>query len=402
MRWTATVLVFLAATAAHAGSALTFRADGAFDAPESGIAHGEFAFTSRVRGDGRARDRVRCDVADLDATRDADGRLPRLSAVLVAPGGAETPLGTLRVSARGRARLARRVASAALALRDAGGAALELRDASGTLLRATLPAFALDGADAWSRTREVYGRFVVPGLPSVPRGSVLLRTTESSDAGVHSVLALRASSLVTGPTPSAYRALAFDATGGRVVELGALDPEPDVGANLTLDSQRRALPGGIVRWTEFSGGRIEVRVGSSVRLRAAIAPLRGVDEPQESVGHAHASASRALTPVAGPGRGLVRLDVDALPRGHRERFELRLLDTGARTLHVTARAASGTTTTLGDVVTKGAAGAGALVLDTRRGARFPGAPLVRLAGQTLDVRTSDGTLVFTTTLPALE
>src|SRR5262245_9171391 len=149
------IVVLLAAGAAHASGGVRLGADGGLDpvAPES-AADGEFLLRSHVRGDGREGARVEVPARSLAATRRAGGALPEYRVVLVAPSGAESDLGCLRLGRQGRGRF--RARNPALAtLRDFEGGTLAVRRAGAGVLAGTVPRLAFPRAGTSSAARRV-------------------------------------------------------------------------------------------------------------------------------------------------------------------------------------------------------------------------------------------------------
>jgi len=397
-----------AADPADAGRAILLRSEGDLVSTTGGAAAGMFAVLSAVRKSGRERSFVWIDATQLDVTRTATGGLPRYDAFVIPVVGDEVRLGRVRVNRRERGRLhLRRVERLFTApgsgVRAQAGATLEVRGPAGVVLRGTLPAFevARDGRSA--ATSEVYGRFVALLAPFNAPGSYRFRTDEYENGEVRNRLVVRAPGLLTGANTSVYRVRVINAAGNRFVELGEMTREPRTGASLQLDTRRAALPSGIVRWSEFNGGLIEVRIGGSVRLRGDIAPLAGVDQDIPPVGHARSAATIQLTSTGGRGIGVLTVAVEQFPNRRTQRLRVRVVDlprAGAPYTMV-ATAPSGTRTTLGTFATRSPSGAGGFGIDTRRGRHPPGFNAVRLGGQTVEVLDRGGAAVLTGTFPDL-
>ncbi len=385
------IVVALAATSlADTSRSLRFATDAALGTGDVGIATGSVQMIASLRPNGRETARIRIRADSLDATRNADGQLPVYGAYLIPDARDEIFLGRVRLDGRGRARLtvstpARLFAAEGTSVRQFGGGVLEIRGAAGVAVRGAVAAATLEGETASADMRSVYGRFVAFSAPDSAPGSFILRTDEFGSGEIRNRLTLRAPGLITGPTSAAYRAYVLNAERNRVVDLGALDREPWLGASLRLDTRRAGLPGGIARWREFDGGFLEIRRSSTVMLRGSIAALRGVAGPIEPVGLARARKSMPLvaTAAGGGARGILTAAVRAGPTKQRAEIRLRVLGLSptAGPYSATVTEASGTRRGVGILRLGGSSEAIAgLRLSTARGHSIPGGSVVGLAG----------------------
>ncbi len=393
---------------ADAGRAIRLRSAGDLISTTGGVATGTFELLSAVRKTGRERGFVFIDAEQLDVTPTATGGLPVYEAFLVPVAGDEVRLGRVRVNRRERGRLRLRRVERLFpvpgdGLRAQAGATIEVRGPTGAVLRGTVPAFDVARAGRSAATSEVYGHFEALIPPFNAPGSFRFGTDEYENGEVRNRLVVRAPGVLTGTNTSVCRVRVINAAANRFVELGDMAREPQTGASLLLDTRRAALPSGIVRWSEFNGGLIEVRIGSSVRLRGDIAPLSAVDEDISPVGHARSAATVQLTSIGGPGIGEMTVSVEQLPNRRVQRLRVRIVDLPRSGAPYTAVATtpSGTRTTLGTFTTRSPAGAGGFGIDTRRGKLPPDFNAVRLGGQPLAILDNGGVPVLTTTFPEL-
>lgn len=383
------------------------RSEGTFAATTERPATGTFSFVEKVRVSGAEKASYVIEAAGLDASRLANGRRVPHGAFLLPPGGGEVFLGSLRVDGKGRGRLRKRNAGGILGteatpLRRQAGGTVEVRSPQGTVLRGTLPAFALDDADTSADRRETYGLFV-PISSSTPKsspGRFTFRSDESETGAVRNRTVVQASGL---PPTSTYTVYLF---GPRTVVLGNMENHPLRGATLSLDSDRAPLPGSITRWSEFDGGRIEVRRGGTVMLRGAITIFRAASERVEDAGWARSRATVELTPTAagGDARALLTASVLTKPRRREQEIRFRALDLPESGMPYTVATVEpdGVRHELAVMYVRAPAGSGAFRLSTRRGQPTPPGGVLGQAGLTVEVTNASGTVVLTGTFPTLD
>ncbi len=390
------------------GRTIVVRSVGEFTATTARPAGGTFEFVERIRGDGRTRPGYRIAASGLDASRDENGRRVAHGAFLLpAGGGDEVFLGRLEVSGKGDGRLRKRDAAEILTgagapLRALAGSTVEVRGPAGTMLRGTLPAFALDGANTSTDRRETYGLFV-PISSSTPKsgpGRFAFRTDEHATGEIRNRTVIESPGL---PVTSTYTVYLF---GPRTILLGRMVNNARLGAKLSLDSRRAPIPGGIVRWSEFDGGRIEVRRGGTVMLRGAITIFRAASERVADAGWARSRATVELIAAEGAGaaRGLLTASVLTKPRRRLQEIRVRTFDLPAADAPyvVATLEPDGVRHELGRFYVRGTAAAGGFRLTTRRGDATPPGGVLGQAGRPIEVTNAAGSVILTGTFPALD
>lgn len=370
-------------------------------------ATGSFSFVEKVTRAGREKASYVIEATGLDASRLPDGRRAPHGAYLLPPGGGEVFLGALTVDGKGRGRLAKRNAGGILGesatpLRRQAGATVEVRGPQGTVLRGALPAFALDESGATSDRRETYGLFVrvSSAAPTSSPGRFAFRTDELASGEIRNRAVIESGSL---SADSVYGVYLF---GPRIVSLGIMENHPRLGATLSLDSRREGIPGGIVRWSEFDGGTIEIRRGSTTFFRGAITIFRAASERVEDTGWARSRATVELAPTAagGDARGLLTAAVTTHPRRREQEVRVRAFDlpTSGMPYVIETIEPDGVRQRLGTLYVRGDAGAGAFRLSTRKGDRTPPGGVLGQSARPVEVVSSAGAVVLTGTFPTLD
>jgi hypothetical protein len=183
-----------------------------------------------------------------------------------------------------------------------------------------------------------------------------------------------------------------------------MDNHPAVGASFTMDSRTTTIPGGVVRWSEFNGGLIEVRRGGTVMLRGDITPISTADQPVGRVGNARWKQTVELTPTSGEARGLLLVSVKTAPRRRMQEIRMRIedVDSDAGPYTATVIVGGATRTRLATFNVNGPAATGGFRRSTRRGDPIPDRFVFDAAGGPVEVTDAAGTVVLTATFPTFE
>lgn len=165
-------------------------------------------------------------------------------------------------------------------------------------------------------------------------------------------------------------------------------------AGFIFDTRRTELPSGVSSITDYSGGTIEIRNGSTAVAEASI-PEFG----DRTFGHDRARLRSTSTSFTGRGEIVARHQ--SVPSGDREELRVTCNHMSASTTYtVVAIASDNTETTLGTFSTGSPLAIGGFRLATAKGDTIPGGGVTALAGQTVEVRDS-GNAVLRGTFPTI-
>jgi len=397
------------ALAASLGPRLKHRAGGELTDVSGGVASGSFDLRAWVRDGGSEKPKVVIRAEGLDGTLDDDGDRPDYGGFVIDAQGGEVFVGRVPVNHKGSGKLKLKNArgffeGVGLPLRSFGGGTVEVRRGAVTILRGAVPEFTLDGAGATSSRSETYGLFVALAAPNHRPGRYQLRTDEFETGEIRNRIVVQASGVLTGTSPPTYSVRLINEAGSRIVTLGNMDNHPEIGASFVMDSRNTTIPGGIVRWSEFNGGLIEVRRGSTIMLRGDITPIHEADRPVEQTGNARWKETVELLPTTGDARGLLLASVRTGPRRRTQEIRLRIedVDPAAGPFTVTVVVGGATITHLATFDVRGAAATGGFRLSTRRGDPLPDRFVFDAAGGPVEVTDSADNVVLTATFPTFE
>jgi len=403
------------ALAADPGPRLIHIASGTLVDATDGTATGSFDLRAWVRDGGSERPDVVIRAEGLDATRDENGDRPPYGAFVLDAENAEIFVGRIHVDRHGSGTLRLKGARGLfegvdLPLRNFGGGTVDVRRGEITVLRGAIPTFALESAGTSSSRSETYGTFVALSAPKHRPGRYQLRTDEFATGEIRNRIVVKASGVLTGRSPPTYSVRIINAAGNRIVTLGNMTNHPDVGASFTLDSRNAAIPGGIVRWSEFDGGRIEVRRGGTIMLRGDIAALSRADRPVGRVGNARWRETVELTPPSGAARGLLTAAVKTSPRRRTQEIRLRIedVDPAAGPYTATVTVGGEDRVSLATFKVRGPAASGGFRLTTRRRDKIPdrfNIPdrfVFDAGGGLVEITDAGGTVVLTAIFPTLD
>jgi len=322
-----------ALVAAHPGSALAgdlrLEVQGTLAATATGgSATGQFTLRSRVRKT-RVRARIRLDVQGVNLSVGDDDVAPEFRASLLPPEGMTAiDLGTLRRRSDGTLRLRVKRLDALFpeshpTLRHFEGGAItvrRVRPEPTTVLTATVPVLQGPAAATWVSSRRSWGRFEAIDRVRQSPGSFQLRTESHSGGEFRNRVNIVSSRL----SAASYRVYLINRARSWTADIGAMKLLEGFGAVYDVDSRRAALPSGVTNLASFDGGRIEVRRGGTVVLRAGIPELRGVDEPSIRQRVALARGTEGLVPPGAPGlaRGVLTAGLRVTERSRRRQLAL--------------------------------------------------------------------------------
>jgi hypothetical protein len=395
---TAASALLVCGTVAHAAD-LDLRGEATLVATaEGGAAGGEARLRDVVRPGGE-RGRVRIAVNSLDVTRDKNGNPPLYYAVLIAPGGPTAFLGELRVTRRGNGRLRvrrvdKRLPDAFPSLRDFEGGTMEVRRGEDVIVSAVVPRLASSRAGVGASGERVFGRFESSDA-FLSSGTWQLRVQRSEDGEVRNRIAVVASDLAN----LSYRVFLISPA-NVTVDVGAIERDSDDGG-LFRDSRSGAITG-VTDLSAFGGGRIEVRRGSVVSLRAPIPLFRGVDDPPIAQRSTYANGTEQLSPQdADPAaQGLLSARLDILPARRRRRIRACFvgLDPSRSPFTVAVTWTTGTRTVLGTFDARGEAGSAFVTL--QRDVTF--GEMLEMSESAVEVLDRTGATALTGTFPYLD
>jgi hypothetical protein len=405
----AAVVIAVDADGAEVGPRLKHQAEGSLADVSGGVASGTFNLKAYVRDGGSESPKVVIRVEGMDGTRDDDGERPPYGGFVVDAGGNDVFVGRVRVNHQGNGRL--RLTGARglfegqdMPLRGFGGGRVEVRLGTDVILSGTIPEFELIQAGTSRSRSEIYGNFTPYGAPNHRPGTYALRTNEFESGEIRNRIVVKASGVLTGRNPPTYSVRLINAAGNRFVTLGNMDPHPDVGATLVMDSRSTTIPGGIVRWSEFNGGLIQVRRGSTLMLEGDITPILEADNPQEPVGDARFRETVELFATSGEARGLFLAELKTLPRRRIQEMRCRIedVDPAAGPYTCSVIVGGATRNTLATFKVKGAASIGGFRLSTREGDPIPRNFVLQAQGGPIEVTDAAGNVVLTGTFPTFK
>ncbi|MCK6482222.1 MAG: hypothetical protein L6R43_19375 [Planctomycetes bacterium] len=209
-----------------------------------------------------------------------------------------------------------------------------------------------------------------------------------------------------GNLPS-YRVFLVSADGETEADFGEAFLSARGRAKLRFSSARQDYPENADPLADFAGGRVEVRLEGDVVLEGDIPDFLGIDDEngKGSGAAARAWASTRLrhTRDAKDAKGILWCLYASKPRGEVEALDIECLAVGDPGDEVTAVAIDdeGNETELGAMTVRTRYGVAVLRLSTKRGEEIPGGGVLALAGQDVEVRAADGTVLLTGVFPSL-
>lgn len=178
-------------------------------------------------------------------------------------------------------------------------------------------------------------------------------------------------------------------------DFGAMRTNQRGNAGFVFDTRHTELPSGVTSITDYSGGTIEIRNGSTAVAQATI-PEFG----DRTFGHDRAALRSTSTTFRGRGEIVARHQ--SVPSGDREELRVTCNHMTASSSYTVVAIASDTTeTTLGTFTTGSPLAIGGFRLATAKGDTIPGGGVTALAGQTVEVRDSGNSAVLRGTFPTI-
>jgi len=194
-------------------------------------------------------------------------------------------------------------------------------------------------------------------------------------------------------------------TGGTdAADFGAMRINAGGHAGLRFTTRLTTLPSGVTTISDYAGGTVEVRDGSTAVLSGTVPSFIGLtdDGSHGAAAFGRDSSRLAAVDASFRGRGQMTARRQNLPGGVREEFRLTCgrMST-ATTYSVVVIAADTTETTLGTFTTSDPLGLGGFRLATAKGDTIPGGGVLGLAGLTVEVRDSGNSAVLRGTFPTI-
>lgn len=201
-----------------------------------------------------------------------------------------------------------------------------------------------------------------------------------------------------------YHVFLVKSGGTDAADFGAMHVGPHGHAGLRFTTRLTSLPSGVTTISDYAGGTVEVRDGSTAVLSGTVPNFIGLTDPGSHGSAAFGHDRQRLTAVdtSFRGRGVIIARRQNLPGGVREEMRVTCgrMDSGA-TYTAVIIATDLSETSLGTFTTSDPLGLGGFRLATARGDTIPGGSILDLAGQTVEVRDSGGTAVLRGTFPTL-
>jgi hypothetical protein len=209
-----------------------------------------------------------------------------------------------------------------------------------------------------------------------------------------------------GNLPS-YHAFLVNADASTEADFGEVYLAARGRAKLRFAYPRDSFPSGVSTLVDFAGGKVELRLDTTVVLSGDVPDFLGIDDTNGRGSHA---AARALgterlhaTRAGGRAKGLIEALYVNRPRVQIEGLTVECLHLGnaGDQFTVVAIDSGSNETTLGTMTSTTRFGVAVLRLSSRRGDDIPGGGVLALAGQAVEVRDGSGTAMLTGTFPDL-
>jgi hypothetical protein len=247
----------------------------------------------------------------------------------------------------------------------------------------------------------VHGRLLPAVQTGDERGWFRLVVAERSDGGHVEKVQAYARGL---DATQEYHVFLVKSGGTDAADFGAMTMRPSGRAFLNFTTWLTQLPAGVVTISDYAGGTVEVRDGSTAVLTGTIPTFIDLSGQGGNGAAAFGHDSSRLTAVdtSFHGAGSMTAGRQDTASGVREEFLLLVHDMASGTTYTAfAIAAPGSEVQLGTFTTSDPLGLGGFRLATALGDTIPGGGVLGLAGEMVEVRDAGGTAVLRGTLPTI-